>query len=491
MKELNNRYLLLLIMIILASCKTPRYAGGQEMNPPAAYRKTPAQDSADIKLDFAGTKRDSTGINQDSAGIGSIPWKEFFTEPSLRNLIDTAIIKNNDLLVAIKNIEAAHLTLRQVSLGNLPDVNLQISAASEHPADNSLDGLSISQYLQSKHIEDYSGNISLSWEADIWGKIRNQKKEALAEYLQTREAKKVIQTNIIAGISQGYFNLLMLDKQLNIARKNLVLNNSTLQVIHLQYDAGQVTALAVQQAVAQQLVAAQLVPQLEQNIALQENALSILTGKIPGKIERNSTLDTLVIPAGLSAGIPSSMVSRRPDVKNQELELTAANARVGISKANMYPSINITAEGGINSFLFSNWFSIPASLFGTVMGGLTQPLFQRKQLKTQFELAGVEREKAVIQFRQSVLNAVGEVSNALVTIEKLKTQQEIAAHRVSTLEQAITNADLLFKNGMANYLEVITAQSNVLQSELELADIKRTQLNAVVDLYRSLGGGWE
>jgi multidrug efflux system outer membrane protein len=196
------------------------------------------------------------------------------------------------------------------------------------------------------------------------------------------------------------------------------------------------------------------------------------------------------VPDNIPAGFPSAIVSRRPDVRTSELALNTANANVGIAKANMYPVLNITATGGVNSFKASNWFNIPASLFGTVTGSLLQPIFQQKKLRTQYNVAKVQRERTVLEFRQSVLNAVGEVSDAMVRIEKLKTQQSIAATRVNTLQQATNNANLLFKNGMATYLEVITAQSNVLQSELELASIKRAQLSAVSDLYRSLGGGW-
>jgi outer membrane protein TolC len=247
--------------------------------------------------------------------------------------------------------------------------------------------------------------------------------------------------------------------------------------------------LAIQQAEAQQLVAAQLIPQLEQNITLQENALRILTGQLPGAVERLSSLEKTKVPVHLSAGLPSAMVSRRPDVKSAELSLAVANAKVGVSKASLYPSLSITASGGLNAFKASNWFNVPASLFGVVGGGITQPIFQRKQLKTQYELAKIDREKVVIQFRQSVLNAVGEVSDELVKIEKLKSQYDISAKRAGTLQQAVKNANLLFKNGMATYLEVITAQSNSLQSELELASIKTAQLTASVELYRSLGGG--
>ena len=340
------------------------------------------------------------------------------------------------------------------------------------------------------HIEDYSANLSLSWEADVWGKIRNQNKSALAAYLQTTEARNVIQTNIVAGVSQGYYNLLMLDDQLAIAKRNVALNDSTLRIIKLQFDAGQVTSLAVQQAQAQQMAAAELIPEFEREITVQENALQILTGELPGKIIRNVTLNDLSFNETLSSGIPSSLVSRRPDVRSRELALTIANANVGIQKSEMYPALRITAEGGVNSFKASNWFNIPASLFGIIGGGIVQPLLNHKILKTNYEVAKVEREKSVILFRQSVLVAVGEVSDALVTIEKLKVQQDIAAKRVETLQQATANSRLLFQNGMANYLEVITAQSNVLQSELELASLKRSALSAVSGLYIALGGGW-
>jgi outer membrane protein TolC len=233
------------------------------------------------------------------------------------------------------------------------------------------------------------------------------------------------------------------------------------------------------------------VPGFERDIAIQENAIKILTGALPDKVERTTHLDELTIPENLSAGVPSAIVSRRPDVKTAELALNVANANVGIAQANMYPSLTITATGGLNTFRASNWFTVPASLFGTVAGALTQPLLQHRQLKTQYKVALVDREKTVLQFRQSVLNAVGEVSDALVRIEKLKTQQSIIANRVNTLEKATSNANLLFSNGQATYLEVITAQSSVLQSELDLATVKNARLNAMSDLYRSLGGGWK
>lgn len=427
---------------------------------------------------------------KDSSSIGDLPLKSFINDLTVQNLIDTALVRNYDMQIALKNIDAAEVLFKQSKLGYLPELKLQVAASSSRPSDNSLNGLSLNQFTGSTHIEDYTANLGVFWEADIWGKIRNQKAGALTSYLQTEEARKAVQTRLVANVAQGYYNLLMLDAQLDIARKNLKLNDSTLGIINLQFDAGQVTSLAIQQAQAQQLNAAQLVPRLEQNVILQENALSVLIGTMPQSINRNNRLDKMLIPQDLNAGFPSALLSRRPDIKSAELALNVANARVGVAKASLYPSLVITASGGVNSFKASNWFNVPASLFGLVSGGITQPIFQRGQLKSNLELAKIDREKTVIQFRQSVINAVGEVSDELTKFEKLKTQYSIAEKRAQILQQASRNASLLFKSGMANYLEVITAQGNLLQSELELTTIKNEQLNAVVGLYRSLGGGW-
>lgn len=465
-----NKYALLVLIAALSACKVSKDIQTPQAVLPATFRGD---------------------VTHDTTSIADIPWKSFFTDATLQQLIDSALVKNYDMQLAIKNIDAAQLLVKQVKWNYVPAVGLNVTASSSRPSDNSLNGISLAQFLGTKHIEDYSVNISLSWEADIWGKIRNQNKSAVAAYLQTSEARKAVQTNLVSGVSQGYYNLLMLDEQLNIAKKNVALNDSTLRIIQLQYNAGQVTSLAIQQAQAQQQAAAQLVPQFEQDIALQENALRILSGELPDKIARTQKLNNISFTDNLSAGVPSALLSRRPDVKSQELALNIANAQVGINQANMYPALRITATGGVNSFKASNWFNVPASLFGIVAGSVIQPLLQRKELSTKYEVAKVEREKTVIQFRQSVLNAAGEVSDALVKIDKLKEQQTIAANRVNALQQATSNANLLFKNGMANYLEVITAQGNVLQGELQLASIKTARLNAVAELYRSLGGGWK
>ena len=470
MKPFKFIYTALLLVLITGACKVSKDIAKPADAVPAQFRNS---------------------SSADTVSIASLSYQDFFKEKTIRDLIDTALINNYDMQIALKNIESASLLFRQSKLGNLPAVNLQVTANTNRPSDNSLNGLTISQFAGSTHVEDYTASLGLSWEADIWRKIANQKNAAGATYLQTAEAKKAIQTRLVASIAQGFYSLIMLDTQLDIAKKNLALNDSTLDIIKMQFDAGQVTSLAIEQAQAQQLVAAGLVPQLEQRINLQENALSILTGAFPKTIARIGLLNAMQIQTQTGTGFPSEMVSLRPDVKSAELELLKLNAKVGIAKASMYPSLTITATGGINSFKSSNWFNIPGSLFGMVAGGIAQPVFQRKQLKTQYDVAMVEREKVVLQFRQSVVNAVGEVSDELIKVEKLKQQYAIADQRVIVVQSSLKNANLLFKSGMANYLEVINAQSNALQSELDLATIKTAQLNASVELYRALGGGWK
>lgn len=456
-------------IIWLSACRVSRDIATPAPELPVAYRGA----------------ADSSG-----PGIAALSWETFFPDAELRNLISRSLERNFDMQIAAKNIEQSRLVMKQTKWGYAPTLALQVQGGTTRPSNNSLNGISLNQFLGTTHIEDYTAALNLSWEADIWGKVRNQKRAALARYLQSDEARKALQTQLVASVSQGYYNLLMLDAQLDIAQKNLALSDSTLRIFQLQYNAGQVTALGIRQAEAQRLTAAQLVPQIEQDLQIQENALSVLAGELPQRIGRTQRLNTIALAPELPAGLPSEILSRRPDVKASELELTNANAQVGLAKANLYPALRITASGGVNAFKFSNWFSVPASLFGSVLGGVVQPLLQRRELRTQYQVSTIEREKTVIRFRQTVLVAVGEVSDALAQTELLSRQHQISSEKVQALQDAIGNANLLFRNGMATYLEVITAQSNLLQSELELSNIRRAQLSAAVSLYRALGGGW-
>ena len=426
------------------------------------------------------------------SSVATKSWKEFFTDTTLVRLIDKAIAGNYDLQLAIQRISISQSYAKQARAAWLPAWSAQASASTSNPSENSLNGISLSNFLGTNHIEDFTLSTSISWEIDVWGKIRRQKQAALADYLQSFEAGRAVQTQLVAQVANAYYNLLMMDAQLAIAKRNVLLSDSIVQMIQLQKTAGEVTELAVQQAKAQQQNAALLVPQFEQAITLQENGLRLLLGDWPGAVSRTVELSNVIVTDTiLATGVPIDLLSHRPDVRASEKALVAANARVGVAQGNMYPSLNLTATGGLNAYEASNWFSMPASLFSTVAGSLTQPIFQRRILRTQLEVAKAEREQRVIEFRQSVTGAVHEVTNALVKLDKLKTQQDVATARAETLQQAVQNARLLFRSGMANYLEVITAQTNALQAELTKADVTRQQLSARVELYQSLGGGWQ
>ena len=468
---------LLLIPLFLYSCQVSREYSRPEIELSQQFRH--ADDSIAV------------AVANDTGAVANMEWKQFFTDTSLQNVIATVLHRNYDMQVALNTVRLNNEFLKQANKAWLPAVQAGITANSSHPSENSLNGLSLEKFIDAGHIEDYTAGLSLSWEIDIWKKISLQKKAALAGYLQSAAAVDWLQTRLVAASASAYYRIVMLKEQLDIARRNLALHENTLRIIQLQQQAGEVTILAVQQAEAQKKATEALIPELEQALQVQENALSILMGRQPQHIAIKGKLNGVHIPEKFSTGIPASLLRHRPDIQQSEYALQVADAEVGIAQANRYPALSITAAGGLNAFKASNWFLMPASLFGTVAGNLVQPILNGRRLKTQYEAAKIQRENAVIQFRSMVLNAVGEVSDALIQLDKLKKQIDIIQSQKDVLQKAIPNAQLLFSSGMATYLEVIAAQQNAIQNELALADLKRQQINAWILLYRSLGGGWD
>ncbi len=427
---------------------------------------------------YRGTFPDAA-VSADSA-IALLPYRSFFADATLRALIDTAVVNNIDLQVGLKNIDIARQTLNSAQLGLLPALSIGVQNTRTTPSDN---GVQTTR-------QDYVASASASWEADIWGKIRSRKKSALASYLKTGEAAKAVRTRLVADVASGYYNLLMLDSQLDISRKNLALADTTLKMIGFQYTAGQVTSLAVQQQEASRQSIALSIPLIEQKMAVQENALSTLCGRMPGTVNRDKSFFSAKVTDDLPLGIPSTLLQNRPDVRAAELAVRVAHADMGEAKANLYPAFTVMATGGLDALKSTDWFSTPGSLFSYLQGGVLQPVFQRGQLKAKFEQSKIKREQSELEFKQSLMKAVEEVSNALVQLEKIKAQEVIAEERVATLHHAVANSSMLFQSGMANYLEVIVAQTNALQAELSLADIRRQHHSVKAELYRSLGGGW-
>lgn len=465
---LNNKYIYIGILALLYSCSVTKNHQRPETGLPEHFRS--ASDSAEK----------DTSI---------LEIRDFFKNKELLTLIDSAVAKNSELLIAVQNIESASSVFRKTKLNYLPELNAQLNAGSNTVSKNSLSGITSEQFTLSRTLQDYSAGLNFSWEIDIWGKIKREKEEAYSVYLQSKEVKKAVQTRIVAEVANAYYNLIMLDEQLKVAQKSKELGEQTVEIMQVQYQVGDVNQLGMQQAKAQLESITQLILRIEQDIVLQENALNRLCGKFSGSIERSGQGENEFAVQSMNYDI--ALLASRPDVLAAELQLKSANARVGIEQASMYPAITLSAGIGLNSLKASNWFSMPASIFYNFAGGITQPVFNRKRLKLAFEQAKIEREKAVILFRQSVVDAYGEVSDALQKDQKLNQQYESAERGEVLLKEGIESANVLYKNGLINYLEIITAENNYLQSGLTRIQLRRELSGARIELYRAIGGGWK
>ncbi|MDR0193753.1 MAG: efflux transporter outer membrane subunit [Myroides sp.] len=451
--------------VLFASCKVGKNYERPSVETPKQFYNEAASDT----------------IVNDLAQLGYV---EFFKNEELTKLIDLAIERNADLQLAVKNIEQTRLLYTQSRMALLPELTMNVAANRTESSKNS--------YLAANDAgrinNDFNANLNLSWELDIWGKIRREKEAALATLMQTEEVKRAIENRLVAEVATSYINLLMLDEQLKIAQEGIVLRENTYSLTKKMFEVGNETIIAMQQAEAQWLESKELIPQIEQEIALQESGLNLLLNNYPQAISRSVTLSDLNFITDLNTGVPVDFLSNRPDVQVAEYALKAANAKVGAAQGQMYPSIVISAQGGFNSFEASNWFNAPASLFGMVAGGLTQPLFNQKKLKTAYEMAVVEREKAGIEFKNKVIAGFTDVHNALVKIDKISQKEEVMKKRVDILNTSLTNTKFMFEMDKASYLEVVNAQGLALQSSLNFAELKRDYLASLVDLYRALGG---
>lgn len=417
------------------------------------------------------------------------PWKNYYKDPLLVDLIEKALVKNNEVLIAMKSMEQLDLNYKQAKLSLLPTLDFDANASRSYQSKNSLNGSLSAQFTSKDYMDDYSSNLRLSWEADIWGKATMQKREAKANYFAQKENLSALKTRIIVQVAQSYYNLLGLDEQLKIAQRNIELSDSTLNMMKLQYNSGAISSLALRQTEAQKKTAELLVPLAKTNIAVQENALQILCGEYPDKISRSGNLDVKEFNVGLPSGIPASLLSRRPDVKAAEYAVMSANAKTGLAKATMYPTLSLTPSIGINSFEFDNWFNFPGSVTKTIAANLAQPIFRKRELRTAYEVAVIEQEKAVIQFKQSYITAVGEVNDAMSQLKYADERMQLATEKAVSLDKATSDAALLYKSGMVTYLDVIVAQNGALQNDLDVVTIKLEKLNAAINLYRALGGG--
>jgi multidrug efflux system outer membrane protein len=450
------------------------------------------------------TKRIDTPVafdgQTDSAGIGSIQWKSFFADKNLVALIDTAIRNNPDLKIAIQRIEMNRSSILIAQGALLPTVSGEVAGGGRKFGDYTMDGvgnydtnfsenLNNDRKLPSPLMPDYFVGLRSAWEIDIWGKLKAQKKSAYNRFLASEKARQAITTGLIAQVATSYYELLALDSELDIIQKNIVLQQSAVETVKIQKEGGRANELGVQQLTAQLLNTQSLEYEVRQRIVATENSLNSLLGRFPAEIVRDTAL-VQVLPESIQAGIPSQMLKRRPDIQQAQLDLQANYSDQQAAQLAFLPSLNITAFLGFNAFKTNLLFST-GSVAYSALGGLTAPLINRKALKANQKRAEAASLEALYAYNKSVLTAFQEVSTSLKKLENTKKINGFKQQEVLTLQQAVATSKDLFMTGYASYLEVIAAQRSVLEAELNLTNVKKEQLLALIELYRSLGGGWE
>lgn len=419
----------------------------------------------------------------DSVSIADVSWKNLFTDQYLQKYIEEGLQNNMDVRIALQQILAAEAYAKQGKAGYLPSVSVGANATHQELSENSQFGA-----LFSGGIDTYDITANLSWEADIWGKIRSNKRATQAAYLQSVAGHQAVKTQLISSIANTYYNLLALDAQLEVTKQTILTRESGVKTIKALKDAGQVTQVAVDQNIAQYNSAKALQVDIEVAIFKTENTLSILLGKSPQTFERSS-LDIQNIDQDIVLGVPATLLSNRPDVMAAEYGLINSFELSNVAKSNLYPSLTLTASGGLESLDVDNLINAN-SIFGNIIGGITQPIFNQRKLKTQREVAFAQQEQALLRFKQTLLVAGSEVSNALYTYKAETKKFEFRKNEVEALRTAEANSNELLKNGYANYLDLLTARESALNAELNIINSQLQQLVSIVDLYEALGGGW-
>jgi NodT family efflux transporter outer membrane factor (OMF) lipoprotein len=422
-------------------------------------------------------------LSADSISVSKVSWRQMFTDTILQNHIEEALENNQDIRIALQQTKAANAYYKQGKAGYYPSVDINGSVTRQELSPNSQFGSFFSS------LEQYELNASLAWEADIWGKIRSNKRAAQARYMQSEAAHKAVKTDLISRIATGYYQILALDEQVDITEQTLESRKKSLETSKDLKDAGNLTSVAVSQTEAQVYAAEALLLDLKNDIKLLENTLSILKGISPQGLMR-SELSTQEIDQELTTGVASDLLENRPDVIAAEYDLINAFELTNAAKSRFYPSFTISATGGFQSLEPSDFISTN-SLFLTLIGGLTQPIFNRRQIRTEYEVALSEKEQALLNFERTMLTASREVSDAMLNYKNAKQKKEVKTKEYDAYQKALEDSQELLNNGLANYLEVLNAQENALNTELQVTQIKFDQFSAIVELYRSLGGGWQ
>jgi len=408
----------------------------------------------------------------DTTNSASVKWREFFTDPNLVVLIDTALKNNQELNVTLQELAIAKndILLRKGALK--PTVGLRAGGGVEKVGRYTSQGAgdASTEIAPGKEMPDPLGDLTIgayaSWEIDVWKKLKDSEQAALNRYLATVEGKNFVLSSLIAEVARSYYELLALDNQLTIIKQNIELQDNALAVIRLQKQAARVTELAVQKFEAEVLKTKGMEFETRQQIKETENRINFLLGRFPQEIKRDK----------------SNFV---------EYELAAAKLDVQIARKEFYPSLEISAALGLQAFKPSYLFKMPESVLYNLIGELAAPLINKNGLKAEFNTANAKQIQAVYNYEKTILNAYLEVSTQLSNIENLGRSYDFKTKEVEVLNNSVSVSNDLFKSARADYMEVLMTQRDVLDSKLELIETKKQQLNAVVNIYKDLGGGWK
>ena len=419
-----------------------------------------------------------THTSAEGIPLGEISWRKVFTDTILQSYIEQALEQNLDIRIAIQSIDAAAAYLKQSKAAFGPAVNGTLNYS--HTRNTKSSGMdNVNQYLLS---------ADLSWEADIWGKIRSQKSATQAAYLQTIEAHRAVKTRLIANLATLYYQIIALDDQVEIARLSIETRKTSLQTTIALMEGGDLTAVAIQQTQAQVYDAQNILLNLENQRRALENAFCLLLSEPAHAIKRNK-MDEQIVQTPLTLGVPALLLANRPDVRFAELDLIQAFHLTNVARSSFYPSLTINASGGFRDTHIQDWLT-PDGIFGQIAGGLFQPILNRRQIKTEYEVAQTREEQALFRYQQALLLAGNEVSDALNDYQTFTHAIALQKLQYEALDTAVNYSQQLLINGLATYLEVLTAQQNLLTTELNLTNTRFQRLAAMVQLYEALGGGW-
>jgi outer membrane protein, multidrug efflux system len=419
--------------------------------------------------------------------LGDLGWWQLFKDPALHELITTAVVANRDLQVAVARVLDSRARLGVARAAQFPQVNASGSYQYTRPFSKN------SPMLQGGEIftgDDWQAGMDLTFELDLWGRLRRGTEAARAELLASEETRRVVLMTLVADVARTHFDLLELDDELEIARRTLRTRQASLELQRRRFGQGLSTQLDVERAEAEVAVAAATVPDLERHIAQTENGLSVLLGRNPGPIVRGVPLDGQRLPPEVPAGLPSALLERRPDIRQAEQTLVAANARIGAAKAEYFPKISLTGMLGVESVSLSDLFT-GGSRFWSIGPTMTVPLFTAGRTSNTVKGFEARQQQAATQYLQTIQQAFREVEDALVFHRKVREIRTERERRVAATRRALSLATLRYERGLATQLDVLDAQRQLFSAELDLASITRDQLTAVVQLYKALGGGWQ